>query len=130
MIPSMAAGSESIKNKARKRKQYYFQEEWEELFFFIDFKNKCLCLICGATLNMAKKCNIKRHFTTQHNRYEIEYPLSTNLRQAKINELKLSLNSRQSIITKVLSKSKLATIASFKVARILALKKKRSRMMK
>lgn len=111
--------------KRKKRTyNYNFNDEWEEKYFFINFKNKCVCLICGSTVSVGKKSNIERHFTTVHKKYDTEYPSNSNLRKCKVKELKSALVAQQSMFTKSANKMKVATIASFKVAHMLAIHKK------
>lgn len=110
--------------KKKRAYNYNFHEEWEEEYFFIHFNNKCICLICGSTVAVGKKCNIERHFTTNHKKYDIEYPPTSNLRKCKLKEMKTALTAQQSLFIRPVNSSKAATIASFKIAHILAMHKK------
>ncbi|XP_069470005.1 general transcription factor II-I repeat domain-containing protein 2B-like [Ambystoma mexicanum] len=103
---------------------YNIMDEWEEQYFFTSFKGKAICLICQASVSVGKKCNLERHFNTVHKSYDIDYPTNSNLRRARVKELKTALSAQQSIFKKTVSHSKAATVASLKVAHILAKKKK------
>jgi hypothetical protein len=41
-----------------------FNEKWENKYFFINANNKCMCLICNASVAVSKKCNVERHSMT------------------------------------------------------------------
>ncbi|XP_078512536.1 general transcription factor II-I repeat domain-containing protein 2-like [Lissotriton helveticus] len=99
--------------KRPKRKKYYFHQEWENEFLFTQFKDNCLCLICGAKLAVGKKGNVKRHFSTVHVHFESKFPKGSGLRTQKVNELKSALKTRHSCVTT--TKATAAMEASFKV---------------
>ncbi|XP_069476392.1 general transcription factor II-I repeat domain-containing protein 2-like [Ambystoma mexicanum] len=120
----MASTSTSPPLKKSRTYSYTFMDEWEVQYFFTRFKGKAICLICQASVSVGKKCNLERHFTTVHKSYDIDYPTNSNLRRAQVKELKTALSAQQSIVKKTFSHSKAATVASLKVAHILAKKKK------
>jgi hypothetical protein len=68
---------------AKHEKTYNFHNEWEEQFFVIVHKDKCICLLCNANLAIPKKVNIERHFTTVHEGFESEMPVGNELRKKK-----------------------------------------------
>jgi hypothetical protein len=44
-----------------------FQDSWKIEFFYISVKkHDALCLIRRKTINIPKRYNINRHYTTQH----------------------------------------------------------------
>ena len=108
----------------KKRKSYYFHQEWETEFCFTSINDKCVCLICGATVSVGKRCNVERHFTTTHANFSKDFPTGTHLREEKVKELKTALQRQQSLFTKPTKRANAATEASFKVAHILAKHKK------
>ena len=108
----------------KKTKTYHFHHEWEEDYFFTMNKLKCVCLICYTSLALAKNGNLERHFNSCHKKYDTDYPPKSELRKRKVNELKKQLCSTQNILTGTTSKSRTATIASFRVSRVLAKHKK------
>lgn len=62
------------------KKTYNFHDEWKVEFFFFFFQSerkkktrKWVCLICGATMAMAKRHNVERHFTKCHTNYHANY---------------------------------------------------------
>uniref|UniRef100_A0AAV2MK93 Uncharacterized protein n=1 Tax=Knipowitschia caucasica TaxID=637954 RepID=A0AAV2MK93_KNICA len=109
---------------AKKRKSYNFHQEWETEFCFTNVNDKCVCLICGASVSVGKRSNVERHFTTIHGNFSRDFPMGTNLRKEKIKELKSALQRQQCLFTKPTKKANAATEASFKVAHILAKHKK------
>lgn len=110
--------------EAKRGKSYHFHIEWEEEYFFVYSHSKPVCLICNATVALAKKGNLERHFKTIHGSYERDFPAKTLLRTTKVRDLKAQLAARQSIFTKLKTQSKAATIASYRVSHVLAKHKK------
>lgn len=111
-------------SSAKKSKTYHYHSEWEEEFFFVMFKDKCLCLICNSKVALPKRANVERHFKTTHTKYATDFPFGSEGRKIKVRELKSSLSAQQSFFTKPDSKSKAAALASFAVAEILIKRKK------
>lgn len=109
---------------AKRSKTYHYHNEWEEDFFFIMVKDKCVCIICNSNVALPKKANVERHFRTVHKKYEEDYPPGTELRKAKVRQLKSQLSVQQSFLTKFNTNSRTATIASYKAAEILIKHKK------
>ncbi|CAL9688304.1 unnamed protein product [Knipowitschia caucasica] len=111
-------------SSAKRRKTYAFHEEWETDFLFTNVNDKCVCLICGFSVAVGKRCNVQRHFVSVHGNFSHEFPTGSNLRKEKVKELKSALQRQQSLFTKTTKKSCAATEASFKVAHLLAKHKK------
>lgn len=108
----------------RKRKLYIFNDDWEEEFFFTMIKDKCICLICRASVALPKRGNLERHYKTMQTKYENDFPLKSELRRRKVHDLKNGLKAEQAMFTKPVHQSKAATIASFKISYLLAKNKK------
>ena len=117
---TVAAGT----HKNKSLKTYYFNEKWETEFCFTNVNAKCVCLICGATVSVGKRCNVERHYTKVHNNFSRDFPEGSSLRKEKIKELKATLQRQQSLFTRPTKKASAATEASFKVAHILTKHKK------
>lgn len=111
-------------SSAKKSKTYHYHSEWEEEFFFVMVKDKCVCLICNSSVALPKRANVERHFKTTHSKYATDFPFGSENRKIKVRELKSSLSAQQSFFTKPDSKSKAATLASFAVTEILIKRKK------
>ena len=59
----------------RKKKTYVFNKYWEdEEFFFTSIRDKCVCLICGATVAISKRHNVERHYQTTHGSLNTNFP--------------------------------------------------------
>lgn len=111
-------------SNAKKRKTYNFNEEWEEQFFFTMVNSKCVCYICRASVALPKKSNVERHFRSAHGNFDKDFPLKSALRKEKLKEYKSQLTGQQSYFIKPVTLCKAATIASFRVSRVLAQHKK------
>ena len=68
------------------------QKRWEE---------RCVCLICGATMATAKWHKVARHFSTCHKSFQANYPPCSELRAEKICVLKAALGKEQSFLTRL-----------------------------
>lgn len=113
----------AAQSKTRK-KIYYFHEEWESEFFFTNVGERCVCLICGASVAVGKKCNVERHFTQVLRNFARDFPVGSGLQTEKVKQLKATLQKQQSLFTKPVKRGNAVTEASFKVARILTKHKK------
>ena len=107
----------------RRPKTYYFHKEWEEDYFFVYFKEKPICLICKASVALAKKANLERHYAT-HKKYDEKFPPKTALRKTQLQKLKDGFGEQQATFTRPLTKAQAATVASYRVSHALAKKKK------
>lgn len=108
----------------KKGKSYNYHNEWEHDYFFVEINNVCVCLICNSPITQARKFNISRHYDTNHKNYNDSYPLKSNLRVDKINNLKNIISGGQNMITRIVNKPLDSTIASLKICHLLAKKKK------
>ncbi|XP_044306557.1 general transcription factor II-I repeat domain-containing protein 2-like isoform X2 [Varanus komodoensis] len=114
-----------ISEPARKRQRtYLFHKEWEERYCFMDVNGKSVCLICSSTVAVAKKHNVQRHFERNHSTFAKNYPLDSELRKMKVNEMKSKFAVQLSGFTKPVVQSKNTTIASFKIASLLVKRNK------
>ena len=74
-----------------KRKKHHFHKIWKEDYFFVMFNSRCVCLICCASILLPKKGNLEGHFTIMHNKYTKDFPVQSELRKKKFEELKSQL---------------------------------------
>ncbi|XP_022162363.1 general transcription factor II-I repeat domain-containing protein 2-like [Myzus persicae] len=111
-------------NPNKKCKTYHFNQKWELEFFFVDIKDKCVCLLCRDTLSIFKRGNIERHYRTKHADFDLKFPTDSSLRKDKLKTMKLKLNQEQSVFKNTNKLAQNVTIASFKVAYLLTKKKK------
>ena len=109
----------------KRKKTYHFNEEWELAYFCLMVNNNCTCLICNLALALPKKRNIERHFMTRHANYNDDFPLGSEVRKIKFNELKSNLCGQQRSLKLFCTSSKAtSTLASFKASCFLAKKGK------
>ena len=108
----------------KRKKTYNFNEEWELAYFCLMVNNNCTCLICNLALALPKKGNIERHFMTRHANYNDDFPLGSEVRKIKFNELKSNLLGQQRSLKLFCTSSKATTLASFKASCFLAKKGK------
>lgn len=106
------------------KKTYHFHGEWEEQFFVVMHKDKCICLICNMNLAIPKKGNIERYFTTVQRGFQSEAPVGSELRKKKLSSLKSKLQLQQSCFVKPVETALAANVASFHVSQVLMKHKK------
>ena len=105
--------------KKRKLMQEHrgFKNEWTEKYFFISHKSNALCLICMCTSKVIKEYNIKRHYLTNHVKYE---ELAGDIRKNKIQQLKKNVNGQQQNLVQAVVKDEAGVRSSYKVAMLIA----------
>ena len=72
----------------KRKKTHYYNEERELAYFCLMVNNNCTSLICNLALALPNKENIERHFMTRHANYNNDFPLGSEKRKIKFNELK------------------------------------------
>ena len=60
-------------------------------FFFVEFKNKALCIICEQTVNVLKEYNLKHHYGMHKAEYD-QYIRKT--REDKLKNLTVAMKKR------------------------------------
>ena len=71
-----------------------------------------------------RRKEILKGISSLHKKYDSDFPPKSELRKRKIRELKAQLSAKQALFTGATSKSNAATIASFRVSRVLLKHKK------
>jgi hypothetical protein len=86
-IPIEMQQSAALVSKKRKvdNECRVFKETWTLQYFFIPNSGKPLCLICNATVACNKECNLKRHYDTNHAKFDIH---TGKHREEKLDNLK------------------------------------------
>lgn len=107
---------------SKKRKLFeenrVFNDAWTDLYFFINYNGKPLCLICQKTIAIQKEYNVKRHYDTEH---KAKFAcLVGDLRKNKISALKSSVKNQQNVFKVQVQNSESCVRASLRVAEILA----------
>jgi len=96
----------------------FFNNSWVDLYFFVEYKGKPLCLICRKTVAVMKEYNIKRHYDSEH-KSTFKNSIG-DLRKIKVNHFKSLLNSQQNIFKKQISQNKSIVRASYVVSQIIS----------
>jgi hypothetical protein len=76
-------------------KTYHLYGEWENDLFFTMFRDKCVCLTCRASVALAKKKNLERHFSSIHKKYNLNVPPKSEIRKIKVKDFKAQLGAQQ-----------------------------------
>ena len=98
-----------------------FQKEWEDLYFFIQVKDKAICLICRKCVSSIKSYNLKRHYEQKHDKIN---ELSVGERKAKLQLLKAGLNAQQNVFQRPTGEATAVVNASMRISHIIAKKMK------
>ena len=92
--------------------------EAQSVIYFIFQEDRPICLICSQSVAVIKEHNIKRHYMLKHaDKYD---KFTLNLRKEKVESLKISLQTQQTIFTKVNRDVEGVVRASYAVSEIIA----------
>ena len=94
-----------------------FQEKWTLQYFFVEFKNKPLCLICNESVSVMKEYNVKRHQSKHSAKYDT---LEGSYRSDKVNHLKENVKTQQSIFSKTNKQAENSVKISYVIAEKIA----------
>jgi len=92
--------------------------------FFVDIKDKCVCLLYRDTLSIFKRGNIKSYYRTKHADFDLKIPMNSSIRQDKLKTMILKMNREQFVFKNQNKLAQNVTISSFKVVYLLVKKKK------
>ena len=111
-----------LRNLQKKKKiedeRCTFNTEWTYKYFFTNFGNKAVCLICQEIVAVYKEYNLKTYFQTKHGNFGSN--LSESKLQQKANDMVKSLKQQQTVFVKQTGIQEAATTASFVLAYKLA----------
>ena len=93
-----------------------FNVDWELEFFFVQDRDKNICLKCRDTVDYNTRG--KRHYNTKHG--EDFTSIVGEARQIKLDQMKKTLTTEQSIFKKVDTSRKSLTGASYAISNIIA----------
>ena len=68
------------------------QTWWENEYFFMEVKRKCVCLICHESVAVMKDYNVRRHYETKHQTYT---SYTGAEREEKVKQMEASLLPQQ-----------------------------------
>lgn len=94
-----------------------FQTRWENDYFFVEVKGKCICLICKESVAVTKEYNLRRHYETKHQSYTSYSGLE---RERKVKQLTASLLAQQQQFFRANKLQENSTMASYVVAQLIA----------
>ena len=98
-----------------------FNEEWKNKYFFMNHFGKPTCLICNVSVAVNKEFNIKCDYDTKHSNFS---KFVGQARKDKLDRLKDSLKQQSSVFQKQTTDLKNNTLASYRVAQIIAKEKR------
>ena len=101
-----------------------FKEEWELLYAVKESEDKPLCLICNKLFADNKVDNIRKHYQASHSDFDSRFPCNSNDRKKEISRLKSTMTQQKQVLKRYMTSSELTTLASYRVAWILAKNKK------
>lgn len=107
----------SIENRKRKidSECRVFQEEWTWKYFFMEYNQKPICLICQEPVAVLKDYNLARHFNSKHlgSKY---YKMTDEDKKVHSEELKRKISSQQMFFKNQRSVQRSSTLAGHIVA--------------
>ena len=115
-----------VMEPAAKKKNRYFNTDWEEEFFVVDRRGIGFCLICHSANGVSTyhRSAIKRHYDKFHKPIDNEFPRHSQKRINKLQLLKSDVANGETVIRRASDKSFAATKASYVLAWHIAKKKK------
>lgn len=99
-----------------------FQDRWEDQYFIAKRGEKLQCLICMQVVSVCKEYNVKRHYTSQHEKSFSKY--EGEARSLMVAEMKSKLQKQTGMFTKMPSIQSNALQASYAISLELAKAKK------
>lgn len=116
----MASTSAQRKRKVTDKRRT-FQEKWTS-YFFVEIKNKPICLIYNEAVSVLKEFNLRRHYETKHATKIDNF--QDHFRKDKIKELQRNLHAQQNVFKNMNSQAESYVKASYELAQIIAKKVK------
>ncbi|XP_050059755.1 general transcription factor II-I repeat domain-containing protein 2-like [Aphis gossypii] len=111
----------SVKRKIDIENRSY-KESWESDYLIANNNGKLQCLVCMNIVSVPKEYNVRRHYTTMH---EKKYATYTNeSRRALVTDLKKKLKQQTGMFSKILRSQTHSLHASYAVSLELAKAKK------
>ena len=111
----------ATKRKAERCRE--FHEEWTMDYSFVEKNGKAICLVCNVTVSSLKKYNIKRQYKT-HANFIRKHPVGSKLQKSWITKACEEIEYRRNIFSSGNKRLKDQTSASFKLALLIAKKKR------
>uniref|UniRef100_A0A9J8AS26 SPIN-DOC-like zinc-finger domain-containing protein n=1 Tax=Cyprinus carpio carpio TaxID=630221 RepID=A0A9J8AS26_CYPCA len=105
------------KNKDWVKECRVFKEQWTNDYFFVQCKDRAVCIICKESVAVFKEYNLCRHHETRHKEYT---SLRGHAREDRIQRMKGGLAAQQNVFLRQTQVNQAAVRASYKVANLLA----------
>ncbi len=114
------------KSRSESRHTRLFQDEWKLAYFMAPtHEDKPQCVLCLTILSQNRKGNVIRHFETQHQiQIEKNYPISTKSRENYYLQKLSQLENQRKTLKQSLTESECITLASFRIAMLIAITQK------
>ena len=110
---SKPLGKQEIDSECR-----VFKQHWTDDYFFVQCKEKAICIICKETVAVFKEFNIRRHYETcRGGQYA---SLLGEVRREKVAQPKCGVDAQQSTMPHQTQMNLSSIRASFKVAKLIA----------
>jgi len=95
-----------------------FNLQWSNDYFFVQCKEKAVCLICQEAVAVFKEYNLRRHYESRHkDKYD---NLQGQMRADKLSKLKSGLLAQQNTFVRQAQLNQSSVRASFRVAQLIA----------
>lgn len=95
-----------------------FNPQWTHDYFFVQLKEKAVCLVCQETVAVFKEYNLRRHYESRHkDKYA---SLHGQMRAEKMSKLKTGLFAQQTTFVRQTQLNQASVRASFRVAQLIA----------
>ncbi len=95
-----------------------FNQKWTSDYFFVQWKEVAVCLICQETVSVFKEYNLRRHYEIHHR--EKYASLQGQMRADKVSKLKSVLSTQQNMFVRQTQLNQSSVRASFQVAKLIA----------
>ena len=94
-----------------------FNPQWTHDYFFVQCKEKAVCLVCQETVAVLKEFKLRRHYDSRHkDKYA---KLQGQMRAEKISKLKTGLLAQQTTFARQNQLNQASVRASFRVAQMI-----------
>lgn len=95
-----------------------FNLQWTNDYFFVQCKEKAVCLICQEAVAVFKEYNLRRHYESRHkDKYD---SLQGQMQADKLSKLKSGLLAQQNTFVRQSQLNQSSVRASFRVAQLMA----------
>ncbi len=94
-----------------------FQPRWKLQYFVCMLNENLHCLVCYKTISVLKEYNIKRHYDTNHNDFNI---YTGKLRKEKLSELEIKATKQQVMMQSFTQETQKTVSVSYELSYMIA----------